>query len=318
MDAGQKKCEVCGVSLEGLRRRFCGNKCQAKAYYHEAIAPAVKQAKAQQPPRNCELCGLEFSAEKYKGRRFCSTSCEQKAYNASRKGRPVSDADIDRYWNMVNVGEPDACWTWRGRRDEDNYGLHSAGSRQVRAHRLGWRIAHDMEELQDSDVVRHSCDNPPCQNPAHLLKGTTADNVADMLARGRNSVSFGRPAVKLSLAAIEEIVAEYRTGVVSQDELAEKHGVSRSTIGMLIRGETFKSVPRADTKAVLAQRKQANPNQARGSNHPRSTLNEAMVREIRRLHGTGEKTQLQLADQFGTDRTNISNIVRRKTWTHIE
>lgn len=34
-------------------------------------------------------------------------------------------------------------------------------------------------------VTRHTCDNPPCVNPNHLVEGTQADNNADKVARGR-------------------------------------------------------------------------------------------------------------------------------------
>jgi len=52
-------------------------------------------------------------------------------------------------------------------------------------HRLVWE-AHNAEPIPDGQVVRHTCDNPACCNPNHLLLGTMQDNVADMFERGRN------------------------------------------------------------------------------------------------------------------------------------
>lgn len=54
-------------------------------------------------------------------------------------------------------------------------------SRQV--HKVVWEV--HFGPVPKGLVVRHSCDNPPCCNPDHLLIGTQQDNVNDMIERGR-------------------------------------------------------------------------------------------------------------------------------------
>ncbi len=55
----------------------------------------------------------------------------------------------------------------------------------------------------------------------------------------------------------------------------------------------------------------------RGEQFIFAKMTEQSVLEIRRLYATGEFSQQSLANKFGTEQTNISQIVRRKTWAHI-
>ena len=58
-------------------------------------------------------------------------------------------------------------------------------------------------------------------------------------------------------------------------------------------------------------------NHLKGSTNPSSTLTEKKVLQIRALHATGEYRLIDLAIMFHVTQTNISYIVRRKSWTHI-
>lgn len=67
-----------------------------------------------------------------------------------------------------------------------------------------------MDDILDL-VVRHTCDNPRCINPNHLIIGTRADNNKDRATRGR-SAKVVPSKVKLSLEAVEAIRARYTKG----------------------------------------------------------------------------------------------------------
>ena len=112
--------------------------------------------------------------------------------------------------------------------------------------------------------------NPPCVNPAHLFLGTNADNVHDMLAKGRARGIYG-PRVSGSLvwgadpgrhargarcgsarlteAAVISLRARHAAGE-SQCALAAELGVHRETVGRVIRGQTWSHV--AALRAQLA------------------------------------------------------------------
>lgn len=79
------------------------------------------------------------------------------------------------------------CLEWQGRRTERGYGLSSYGWRtQTTAHRIMAMAVWGREKVKEKQVC-HSCDNPPCINPAHLFIGTQKENMQDCLKKGRYS-----------------------------------------------------------------------------------------------------------------------------------
>jgi len=56
------------------------------------------------------------------------------------------------------------------------------------AHRIAYQLATG-EKLEPSDFICHSCDNPPCCNPRHLVRADAAWNSTDMLRKSRHWVS---------------------------------------------------------------------------------------------------------------------------------
>jgi hypothetical protein len=79
------------------------------------------------------------------------------------------------------------CIEWDGARMATGYGVITLrgadGVRSYVVHRLVWQIFHGP--IPEGLFVCHHCDNPPCIRVDHLFLGTHADNMADMVAKGR-------------------------------------------------------------------------------------------------------------------------------------
>lgn len=67
-------------------------------------------------------------------------------------------------------------------------GIPGVRSRCVGLHRLVYASKQGvtLSDLKGT-VVRHTCDNPRCINPKHLIGGSIADNNKDRVERGRSA-----------------------------------------------------------------------------------------------------------------------------------
>lgn len=91
-----------------------------------------------------------------------------------------------RLWEKIDKRGNDECWPWTGATTFGGYGVIGLGRRKLlRSHRVVYIECNGP--LDDMEDVRHSCDNPPCCNPRHLLKGTHKDNMMDKETRKRGN-----------------------------------------------------------------------------------------------------------------------------------
>lgn len=152
-----------------------------------------------------------------------------------------------RYWEKVDVRGPDECWPWTASTEHHGHGSIYLGRDDGRAvtgkaHRLAWFFATGKEPGES--VVRHRCDNPPCQNPSHLRLGTQQDNIQDMYERGRARPRGAKPGelhpmAKLTAVQTQEIRDRYAAGGVQQKELAAEYGVSKQQVSKIIRRDRW-------------------------------------------------------------------------------
>lgn len=143
------------------------------------------------PPKLCECgCG-EFTplAKRNEYREGYVKGQPRRLIPGHRVKGAVTQPLEERFWSKVDKsGGPAACWPWTASVDPKGYGqfAYADGTRRSgRAHRVAWILANGP--ISAGMSVCHSCDNPPCCNPAHLWLGTNADNVADRVRKGRSS-----------------------------------------------------------------------------------------------------------------------------------
>lgn len=160
-------------------------------------------------------------------------------------GRPRATLE-ERFWARVPNREPGECWEWDqgASRDRFGYGLIWRDGRYLRAHRVSWEIHHGRE-IPEGMVICHTCDNPPCVNPAHLFVGTRADNMADMDAKGRRR-AVPQPGESNGGAKLtEREVLEIRDAASRGEGLAslmERYRVSKPTLSKIISRKSWRHV----------------------------------------------------------------------------
>lgn len=134
----------------------------------------------------------------------------------------------------TRVDEASGCWIWLKTRNRDGYGCLGFGGKQHLAHRLSYEV--HCGPLPRGTSVCHHCDKPACINPDHLFLGTQADNISDMVAKGRQARGRRVSGAKLN----ERDVSAIRAAIGPRGlhtALAKKFGVSSQQIADIRKGK---------------------------------------------------------------------------------
>ena len=204
---------------------------------------------------------------------------------------PTAD-DVARFWAKVDRRGPKECWPWTGPPDKNGYGRFWLGDWSPRSNRVAYCIANgDPGDLQ----TLHTCDNPPCCNPAHLYAGTPQRNMDDKHARGR-----------------ARYVAPYRPCV------GDNHW-SRKFPERVKRGDdhNFRRHPECRPTGERSGARKHPERVARGERHGNALITADTVRAIRADYATGRFTYATLMGKYHMGKSQISGIVRRTRWKHV-
>ena len=131
------------------------------------------------------------------------------------------------------------CLEW----DESRHLREGYGSIRVMNQRhLVHRLSHVLwvGPIPHGMLVRHSCDNRRCIEPAHLSIGTIADNIADMDARGRRAIRAKAGRAKLTEEQVRHIREKFKPRVYTLQMLADELGICLRQVHMIARNKSWK------------------------------------------------------------------------------
>jgi hypothetical protein len=151
----------------------------------------------------------------------------------------IQGKDAVRFWKFAPEVDPDQCWEWQSTRNRRGYGKFWLNGRTDLAHRVSYRIYYGT--IPAGLQVRHSCDNPPCVNPAHLSLGTGKDNARDALDRDRYRRGSENGTAKLTEGQVSEIRKCWAAGE-TQVSMARRFGVSRAAIQWILNGRSWAGI----------------------------------------------------------------------------
>jgi hypothetical protein len=160
-----------------------------------------------------------------------------------------------RFWSRVDVKGPNQCWLWKGRwrRPTAAPEIYWMG-RNTPVSRISFEL-HSGKALpkynrhdKKSPIVMHSCDNPPCCNPAHLKKATHLENARDREAKSRGgqtgnpTAGESRPNAKLTEQSVKEIRRKYIPRKYPVRRLAKEYRVGIHLITAVLKRKRWKHV----------------------------------------------------------------------------
>lgn len=152
-----------------------------------------------------------------------------------------------RFWGKTASGTEvrpglGPCLLWTGAVNRDGYGRYNGGQahRAALADHLGRALGPGLHAC-------HHCDNPRCVRGDHLFEATNAENMADMVAKGRQRRPSGMASGRRKVSA--EDVRAIREDRRPQYTIAAAYGLNQSQVSRIQSGRSWATLSEGTTDA---------------------------------------------------------------------
>jgi hypothetical protein len=222
---------------------------------------AMKKTAAAKDIKLCECgCGQPAPIAKWTDKRRGYVEGQPQRFIKGHHRRGQSRPLAVRFWERVDKNGPmpsveavavhpqiagQPCWLYTGQSHRGYGRVRRDDGREVRAHHVAWFLA--TGRWPDLCVL-HRCDVRNCVRFEHLFRGSKPDNVADMVAKGRDRFD-NRARVTAGQAAEIRRVGQpwlrsgrgrHRRGTITLlRQIARRFGVDRRAIRSILENGTL-------------------------------------------------------------------------------
>lgn len=169
----------------------------------------------------------------------------------SKSGKPhANKVPIEeRFWKKVDIKGENECWHWLGRSNQPYgytgilpYGVVRFQGNITMAHRVSFMLKKGP--IPEGHIIRHTCDNPKCVNPNHLISGTYKENSQDAIQRGRFNVRRGEKVntAKLNEHQVRLLRKKFQEKKLSALEISLLMGMRLVSVYRMLQGHSWKHI----------------------------------------------------------------------------
>lgn len=129
-----------------------------------------------------------------------------------------------------------SCWICLSHKLNKGYPRIRYNGKQFQMHRFIY--IYFNRKIPKNKVLRHSCDNPLCINPKHLILGTVLDNIKDRQLRNRQAKGESISNSKLK----EKDINYIRNSKKNSVQLSKELNLAHSTIYRIRKRKTWRHI----------------------------------------------------------------------------
>lgn len=155
----------------------------------------------------------------------------------TQRRKPWTGSELlDWLRDQVESRDRSTCWEWPAKSLVQGYPRVTYLGKQQVATGVALILDGQPKPPAPGNNALHSCDNPPCCNPAHLRWGTKKDNKQDQREHGRFLVGEDVPGAKLTAAQ----AAAIRVDVRPVAEIGAEYGIHPRYVYRIRNGQQWR------------------------------------------------------------------------------